>query len=50
MYRSAGVGIRIYMPLFGMLGLDWGYGFDPAYGETQRSGGQVHISLQNSID
>lgn len=50
MYRSAGVGVRIYMSLFGMLGLDWGYGFDPAYGETKRSGGQVHISLQNSID
>ncbi|MBR1770033.1 MAG: outer membrane protein assembly factor BamA [Bacteroidales bacterium] len=50
MYRSAGVGIRVFMSMFGMLGLDWGYGFDPAYGETQRSGGQFHISLQNSID
>ncbi len=50
MYRSAGVGIRIYMSMFGMLGLDWGYGFDPEYGGTRRSGGQFHISLQNSID
>lgn len=50
MYRSAGVGIRIYMAMFGMLGLDWGYGFDPEYGASKRSGGQFHISLQNSID
>lgn len=50
MYRAAGAGVRIYMSIFGMIGLDWGYGFDPAYGETERSGGHFHISLQNSID
>lgn len=50
MYRSAGVGVRIFMQMFGLIGLDWGYGFDPAYGETSRSGGHFHISLQNSID
>jgi len=27
-YRSAGDGIRIFLPMFGMLGVDWGYGFD----------------------
>ena len=27
-YRSAGVGVRIFLPMFGMLGVDWGYGFD----------------------
>jgi outer membrane protein insertion porin family len=26
--RSAGVGIRAFLPMFGMLGIDWGYGFD----------------------
>lgn len=26
--RSAGVGIRIFLPMFGRLGVDWGYGFD----------------------
>ncbi|NSW44640.1 MAG: outer membrane protein assembly factor BamA [Bacteroidales bacterium] len=28
--RSAGVGIRIFLPMFGKLGVDWGYGFDDA--------------------
>lgn len=28
LYRSAGVGIRVYLPMFGLLGLDYGYGFD----------------------
>jgi len=27
-YRAAGAGVRIFLPMFGMLGLDWGYGFD----------------------
>lgn len=50
MYRSAGVGVRLYLSILGMIGLDWGYGFDPIYGGTKPSGGQFHISLQNSID
>jgi outer membrane protein insertion porin family len=29
--RSAGVGIRAFLPMFGLLGFDWGYGFDPLY-------------------
>ena len=29
-YRTAGVGVRVYLPMLGMLGLDWGYGFDTA--------------------
>ena len=33
--RSAGVGIRAFLPMFGMLGIDWGYGFDPAYGHNR---------------
>ena len=28
LYRSAGVGARIFMPAFGLMGIDWGYGFD----------------------
>lgn len=28
--RSAGVGVRAFLPMFGMLGFDWGYGFDPS--------------------
>lgn len=30
--RSAGVGLRVYMPMIGLLGIDWGYGFDAANG------------------
>ncbi len=33
-YRSAGLGIRVFLPMFGKLGVDWGYGFDP----TQKLG------------
>lgn len=29
--RSVGAGIRIFMPMFGLLGVDYGYGFDPVY-------------------
>lgn len=50
MYRSAGFGIRIFMQMFGMLGLDWGYGFDPVSGKTTASGSQFHISINQSID
>ena len=34
--RSAGVGVRIFLPMIGLLGIDWGYGFDDAtYGGSQ---------------
>ena len=29
MNRSAGIGLRANLPMFGLLGIDWGYGFDP---------------------
>ena len=45
MYNSAGVGVRLYMPMFGMIGIDWGYGFDGLYG-----GGQFHFIIGQSID
>jgi outer membrane protein insertion porin family len=31
MNRSAGIGVRANLPMFGLLGVDWGYGFDPVY-------------------
>lgn len=43
--KSAGFGARIFMPAFGLLGLDWGYGFDPIPGSTQRSGAQFHFTI-----
>ena len=50
LYRSAGVGVRIYMPMFGLLGLDWGYGFDDVYGLPSANGSQFHFSINGSID
>ena len=43
--RAAGVGVRLYLPIVGMLGIDWGWGFDPAYGKTERSGSQFHFVM-----
>lgn len=45
MYRSAGFGARIFMPAFGLLGVDWGYGFDTVPGQLERSGPQFHFSI-----
>jgi outer membrane protein insertion porin family len=50
LYRSAGVGIRVFLPMFGMLGLDWGYGFDPVPGWPGANGSQFHFSLNQSLD
>ncbi len=52
MYKSAGFGVRIFLPMFGQLGLDWGYGFDKIPGDINRinSGGQFHFSINQSID
>ena len=43
--RSMGIGMRIFMPMFGMLGVDFGYGFDAPYGSAERSGWQTHFIL-----
>lgn len=43
--RSAGIGVRLYLPVVGMLGIDWGYGFDPAFGKTKPSGSQFHFIM-----
>lgn len=48
--RSAGFGIRVYLPMFGMLGLDWAYGFDPIYGIPSANGSHFHFSLNQSLD
>ena len=41
--RSAGAGVRIFLPMVGMMGIDWAYGFDKVYGE--RGGSQFHFIL-----
>ena len=43
--RSAGAGVRIFMPAFGLLGFDFGYGFDKGFGQTERSGWQTHFII-----
>ncbi len=49
MKRSAGIGARIFMPAFGLLGLDWGYGFDSEPGQTGPAGPQFHFSIGQQI-
>ncbi|HRU59844.1 MAG: outer membrane protein assembly factor BamA [Bacteroidota bacterium] len=43
--RSLGAGIRIFLPVFGLLGLDWGYGFDKLPDAPDANGPQFHFSL-----
>jgi len=43
--KSAGFGARIFMPAFGLLGIDWGYGFDQLPGTEGPSGAQIHFSI-----
>ncbi|WP_445717012.1 outer membrane protein assembly factor BamA [Flavobacterium sp.] len=43
--RSAGVGIRVFMPAFGLLGIDFAHGFDAVPDETVKSGWQTHFII-----
>ena len=43
MKRSAGLGVRIFLPMVGMMGIDWGYGFDKVFGT--KGGSQFHFIL-----
>ena len=43
--RSAGVGLRVFMPAFGLLGIDFANGFDPLPGSTQRNGWETHFII-----
>ena len=45
MYRSAGVGVRIFLPMLGLIGIDWAYGFDNLPGYTDPSGSRFHFIL-----
>ena len=47
--RSAGAGVRIYLPIFGMLGIDWGYGFDSVSGYKDAGGSQFHFVIGQSF-
>lgn len=43
--RSAGLGVRIFLPMVGLMGIDWAYGFDRAYNGSNRGGSQFHFIL-----
>ncbi len=45
MYRSAGVGVRIFLPMLGLIGIDWAYGFDNLPGQIDPSGSRFHFIL-----
>ena len=45
LHRSAGAGVRIFLPMFGLMGIDWGYGFDPVVGQSDAAGGQFHFVI-----
>ncbi len=47
--RSAGVGARIFMPAFGLLGIDWAYGFDKIPGQPGANGPQFHFTIGQMI-
>ena len=47
MYNSAGIGVRLFMPIFGLIGVDWGYGFSDVNGI---GGSQFHFSIGQSLD
>jgi len=44
-HRSAGVGARFFLPMLGMLGVDWGYGFDEVPGRPDAHKGQFHFII-----
>ncbi|MDT3404827.1 outer membrane protein assembly factor BamA [Mucilaginibacter terrae] len=48
--RSVGVGARIFLPIFGLLGLDYGYGFDKIPGIRDANKGQFHFSIAQSLN
>ena len=44
--RSAGIGVRIFLPMVGLMGIDWAYGFDKPYSTSSSKGGsQFHFIL-----
>ncbi len=47
--RSAGVGLRIFLPIFGLMGIDWGYGFDDSLYRRNAGGSQFHFVIGQSF-
>ena len=49
LYRSAGAGVRVFMAAFGLLGFDYGYGFDTIPGAIAQKRGQFHFTIGQQI-
>jgi len=49
LYRSAGAGVRLFLPMFGMLGLDYGFNFDTSNSNPQLLKGQFHFTIGANI-
>ncbi len=49
LYKSAGFGARIFMPAFGLIGLNWAYGFDRLPGAPGISGSQFHFTIGQQL-
>jgi outer membrane protein insertion porin family len=47
--RSAGVGLRIFLPIFGLMGIDWGYGYDNVPFRPNAGGSQFHFIIGQSF-
>ena len=47
--RSAGLGVRVYMGAFGLIGFDFAYGFDGTLGSSERSGWKTHFLMNQSL-
>ena len=43
--RSAGVGVRVFLQMIGLIGIDWAYGFDKVFGSSQYGGSHFHFIL-----
>jgi outer membrane protein insertion porin family len=44
------LGVRIYLPIFGLLGLDYGYGFDKIPGNSSANKGQFNFTINKGLD
>lgn len=49
LYKSAGAGVRLFMPAFGLIGLNWAYGFDTLPNANSVSGSQFHFTIGQQI-
>jgi len=51
LFRSAGIGARVFLPAFGLLGIDWAYGFDSddSFSPAIQGGSQVHFTIGQQI-